>query len=367
MSDISRREFMLAASQATALAGAAVSLEASAAGVADVKMAFDPAIHVHPELRASVPELQKVMQQMGSPTLEGLPAARKAQPEPPLLPQPAWTERTIVGPRNSRLRIYIVNAGTGQQLRPAILHTHGGGFISGSARFSLPMVQAIAAAIDCVVVSVDYRLAPETPFPGALEDNYAALKWLYENAVELGVDRSRIAVLGESAGGGHAAMLALAARDRGEVPLVFLALIYPMLDDRTGSTRPVPPHIGTLLWTAELNRFGWTSLLGVRAGSDRVPVGAVPARVENLRGLPPTFIGVGSIDLFVREDIEYAQRLIDAAVPVELQVVPGAYHAFEAIVPTANVSKQFTAAINAALARALATQSSSSSNPQYRY
>lgn len=354
MTEITRRELMRAASRVAALAAAAVSIEARSAAVANANLAFDPAVHVHPELRASVPELQRMMQQQGSPTLEGLAAARKAQPEPPLLPQPAWTERIIAGPQDSRLRIYIVNAGTGQQLRPAILHTHGGGFISGSARFSLPMMQAIAAATHSVVVSVDYRLAPETKFPGALEDNYAGLKWLYQNAAELGVDRSRIALLGESAGAGHATMLAIAARDRGEVPLVFQALIYPMLDDRTASTRPVPPHIGTLLWTPELNRFGWSCLLGVRAGSSRVPAGAVPARVENLRGLPPTFIGVGSIDLFVREDVEYAQRLIDAAVPVELQVVPGAYHAFEVIVPTANVSKQFTAAINAALVRAFA-------------
>lgn len=222
------------------------------------------------------------------------------------------------------------------------------------------MVQEIAAAVDCVVVSVDYRLTPETPFPGSLEDNYAGLKWLYENSAELGVDRSKIAVLGESAGGGHAAMLAVAARDRGEVPVAFQCLIYPMLDDRTGSTRPVPSHIGTLLWTSELNRFGWTALLGVRAGSSRVLNGAVPARIENLRGLPPTFIGVGSIDLFVREDIEYAQRLIDAGVPTVLQVVPGAYHAFEVIVPAASASKQFKATINAALVNAFQQSSAQS-------
>lgn len=246
---------MLAASQGAGLAGAGISLEASAAGVTNENVAFDPAVHVHPELRASVPELQRMMQQYGPPSIEGLAVARKAQPEPPLLPQPAWTERIIAGPKGSRLRVCIVNAGARDPLRPAILHTHGGGFISGSARFSLPMVQSIAAAMDCVVVSVDYRLAPETPFPGSLEDNYAGLKWLYDNAAELGVDRSRIAVLGESAGGGHAAMLAIAARDRGEVPLIFQSLIYPMLDDRTGSARRVPPHIGTLLWTEELSRL----------------------------------------------------------------------------------------------------------------
>jgi acetyl esterase/lipase len=229
---------------------------------------------------------------------------------------------------------------------------HGGGFVMGSAKGSLHVAQDLALSLDCVIVTVDYRLAPETPFPGSLEDNYAALKWLYSSAAELGVDRSRIAVMGESAGGGHAAMLAIAARDRGEVPLAFQALVYPMLDDRTGSTRDVPPHVGTLIWTPQSNRFGWSSLLGVPAGSRRIPYGAVPARVENLRNLPPAFIGVGSIDLFVEEDIAYAGRLIGAGVATELNVVPRAYHGFEVAVPKAGVSVRFKAALNGALARA---------------
>src|SRR4029077_17645569 len=145
--------------------------------------------------------------------------------------------------------------------------------------------QRTAQSCNCVVVSVEYRLAPETPFPGALEDNYTALRWLYANAETLGVDRNRIAIGGESAGGGHAAALAIAARDRKEVPVIFQLLIYPMLDDRTGSSRPVPPHIGEFIWTAQSNVFGWSSLLGVPAGSAKVPAGAVPARVEDLSGL----------------------------------------------------------------------------------
>jgi acetyl esterase/lipase len=158
--------------------------------------------------------------------------------------------------------------------------------------------------------------------------------------------------MGESAGGGHAAMLAIAARDRGEVPLVYQALIYPMLDDRTGSTRKPPPYIGAVFWTPEENRFGWTSLLGVPAGSARVPNGAVPARIRDLRGLPPAFIGVGSIDLFVDEDIDYARRLIDAGVPTELNVVPGAFHGFDNLGMT-SIAKQFKSALIAALASAL--------------
>src|SRR5205085_5133527 len=148
---------------------------------------------------------------------------------------------------------------------------------------------------------------PATKFPGSLEDNYAGLKWLFQNAGELGVDTKRIAVMGESAGGGHAAMLAIAARDRGEVPVMYQALIYPMLDDRTGSTRKVPPHIGTIGWTAEQNRNGWTSLLGVPAGAAKVPDGSVPSRLDDVRGLPPAYIGVGAIDRFVEADITYAR------------------------------------------------------------
>src|SRR5207302_7809118 len=154
-------------------------------------------------------------------------------------------------------------------------------------------------------------------------------------AAELGVDRSRIAVMGESAGGGHAAMLAIAARDRGEIPLAYQALIYPMLDDRTGSSRKTPPYQGAVIWTPQKNRFGWSSLLGAPAGSAQAPYGAVPARVENLRGLPPAYIGVGSIDLFIDEDVEYARRLIDAGVLVTLNVVPGGFHGFDGVPGTA--------------------------------
>jgi acetyl esterase/lipase len=204
------------------------------------------------------------------------------------------------------------------------------------------------------VVSIDYRLAPETRFPGSLEDNYAALKWLHSNAQSLGVDPTRVAVMGESAGGGHAAMLAIAARDRGEIPLLFQLLIYPMLDDRTGSTREVPRHIGAFIWTPDANRFGWSSLLGMPAGSGSVPEGSVPARARDLKGLPPTYIGVGSLDLFVNEDIEFAGRLIDAGVPTELDVVPGAYHGFFFLVPNAAVSRRFSDSYNAALAKAFA-------------
>ena len=251
------------------------------------------------------------------------------------------------------MHVYVINAGDASGgPRAAIVHIHGGGFITGDAKSAIRSLQETALALNCVIVTVDYRLAPETRFPGSLEDNYAALKWLYANASELGVDRNRIAVMGESAGGGHAAMLAIAARDRGEVPLIYQALIYPMLDDRTGSTRKMPPYMGMVIWSADDNRYGWTSLLGVPAGSRKVPYGSVPARVENLNGLPPAFIGVGSIDLFADEDVEYARRLLNAGISTELHVVPGAFHAFD-IMPGGRVSSQFRDALMNALQEAL--------------
>ncbi|MBX3484709.1 alpha/beta hydrolase [Phenylobacterium sp.] len=265
---------------------------------------------------------------------------------------PSVVERIVPGPAGAPdVRVFVVNGGgTG---KPAILHTHGGGFVTGSARSGLRTLQDIARSLGCVIVTVDYRLAPETRFPGALEDNYAALRWVQRNAAELGVDPRRLAVMGESAGGGHAAMLAIAARQRGEVPLVFQALTYPMLDDRTGSTQPTAPHIGRILWRAADNRFGWTSLLGVPAGSARVPPGSVPARVRDLGGLPPAFIAVGAIDLFVDEDIAYARRLIAAGVPTELHVYPGAFHGFN-VAPTP-MGRRYNAALLAALGNAFAT------------
>ena len=162
--------------------------------------------------------------------------------------------------------------------------------------------------------------------------------------------------MGDSAGGGHAAILAITARDRGEVPLAFQCLIHPMLDDRTGTTRKVPAHVGKLIWTAEGNRFGWESFLGMAPGRPSVPQEAVPARVENLAGLPPAFIGVGTLDLFVDEDIDYAQRLNAAGVPAELIVVPGAFHGFDGM--PSKIGQWFNAAKLDALRRGLGLRAS---------
>lgn len=261
--------------------------------------------------------------------------------------------RLIPGPAGSpEVTVFVINAGSRGARRPAILHLHGGGYVFGSALAAVPSLKQLADELDCVAVTVDYRLAPETPFPGSLEDNYAALSWLWNCADQLGVDTRRVVLMGESAGGGHAAMLAIAARDRREFHPRAQVLVYPMLDDRTGSSRAVPAHIGTYIWTRHSNQFGWSSLLGQPAGAGKVPYGAVPARLADLSALPPTFIAVGSIDLFVQEDIDYATRLLAAAVPVELLVVPGGYHGFDIVAPNAALTRQFQAARRSALQRA---------------
>jgi acetyl esterase/lipase len=275
---------------------------------------------------------------------------------PPLpAPAPQPVERHIPGPPGAPdVRLWIVDPAPSEKSKPALLHMHGGGFMMTDPTL-MPHLQEIATDCHCVVVSVDYRLAPETRYPGSLEDNYTALKWVHAHADELGIDRFRIAVGGESAGGGHAASLAIHARDRREVPILFQLLTYPELDDRTGSTHPASPAVGHFIWTASANRLAWGSLLGVPAGSSTVPVGAVPARVANVDGLPPAWIGVGSIDLFVEEDMDYAHRLIHAGIPTELLVIPGAFHGFDSLVPDAECSRQFSASWKSALRKAFAT------------
>jgi len=309
---------------------------------------------VAPELRPGARQFLQATANSPPLNQESLADFRKMKWDAgPRLPEIPVEMRKIPGPAGApELGIVIINAQPGKSL-PGILHTHGGGYVLGDAASNAVPLQHLAQALDCVIVSVEYRLAPETTWQGSIEDNYTGLKWLHDHAAELGVDPDRIAVMGESAGGGHAALLALAARDRGEVPILLQVLIYPMLDDRTGSSRAVPESIGKLVWTAASNRFGWASFLGQAPGTDSVPSAAVPARREDLAGLPPAFIGVGGIDLFVDEDIEYARRLTDAGVPTELVVVPGAFHGFDGIGADTVLAKQFNEAKIAALRRAL--------------
>lgn len=247
-------------------------------------------------------------------------------------PALAVSERFIPGPEGAPdVRVLVSLPTSLPEGVPALLWLHGGGYIMGSADAEDLMVKSIVSAIGCAAVSVDYRLAPETPHPGPVEDCYAALKWLSTHADELGIDPLRIAVGGSSAGGGLAAALALLARDRGEIPLMFQILLAPMLDDRTCTLAKPHPYTGEFIWTPEANRFGWTSLLGQEPGGPAVSPYAAAARAEHLEGLPAAFINVGALDLFLEEDLEYARRLMRAGVPTELHVYPGAYHGFRMV------------------------------------
>jgi triacylglycerol lipase len=255
-----------------------------------------------------------------------------------LVPPPPFpvSEAFAPVPDAPDVRLVIMNPPSTATNRGAILHIHGGGMVVGTADRAVADKPQLALEHDCVVVSVDYRLAPETPFPGPQEDNYAALLWLVDNAASLGVDPARIVVMGESAGGGLAASLALMTRDRGGPALAGQVLIYPMLDWRTGSAAcPYGNrHTGEWVWTREKNRFGWDALRGDYQPVDERKAWFSPALADDLAGLAPAYIGTGALDLFLDEDLAFARRLIDCGVPTELHVYPGAIHAFEMIPDT---------------------------------
>ena len=289
-------------------------------------------------------------QEMLAPTramMATMIAARGAVEHPDVLS----VEQRITGPDGNEILLMIHTPRGVSGPLPAVLHMHGGGYVIGSAPMSAMSNQRTAVDAECVVVSVDYRLAPETRHPGPVEDCWAGLRWLHDQAGDLGVDPARIAVRGESAGGGLAAALALLARDRGGAPIVHQHLIYPMIDDRTGDGDR-HPFTGEFVWTPESNRFGWASLLGPEAGGETVADYGAASRAEDLSGLPPTYLAVGALDLFVEEDIDFARRLIRAGVPTELHVYPGAFHGFD-IAVDATVTKTAYRTSLAALRRAL--------------
>ena len=230
---------------------------------------------------------------------------------------------------------------TGEPPGSAVLYLHGGGMI-----FSLdhlgPMYELAArryvSESGVPLLLVDYRVAPEHPHPTPVEDCYAALEWLAANGHMLGLDPDRIAVMGDSAGGGLAAGVCLMARDRNGPAVAQQLLIYPMLDDRPAASAAAP--LRHLTWTYDDNLTGWGALLGDDAGGEDVSAYAAPARATDLAGLPDTYIDVGDLDIFRDEDIAYARRLSDAGVPTEFHLHPGCPHAFEALADSADVSKR---------------------------
>jgi acetyl esterase/lipase len=234
------------------------------------------------------------------------------------------------------VRVYRPAEATGAL--PCMYSIHGGGYVIGTYEMEDDRFEIWCRRFNCVGVSVEYRLAPEHPYPTPLEDCYRGLAWIYRNAAELGIDPDHIGIGGVSAGGGLAAALALLARDRGEVPLKFQLLDCPMLDDRqhTASSQ----LDGLPIWSRESNEFGWRSYLGSRYGTDDIDAYAVPARATDLGGLPPALVCVGAMDGFRDEDIDYALRLNQAGVPAELHVYPGAPHGVM-MFATTSVARQY--------------------------
>jgi acetyl esterase/lipase len=312
------------------------------------------------------PELAVPLQQMpagpaGLLDFADMPAsrARMAGRRPILPPNEgvAAEDRKVPGPDGApelTLRIYRAKAAPTSSTRlPAVYWIHGGGMVMGGLDGDNVRLSEFVEQLGCVAVSVDYRLAPENPHPAPVEDCYAGLLWTAAHADELGIDPARIVIGGASAGAGLAAATTLLVRDKGGPAPIFQLLIYPMLDDR--NITPSSHEISDVgIWDRATNIGGWRALLGEQAGAADVSPYAAPARATDLTKLPPAYIDVGTADLFRDEDIDYALRLMQAGVPTELHIYPGAFHGFEGFAPGASLTLAARSLRFAALKRALA-------------
>ena len=285
----------------------------------------------------------------------GLAVGRKlmaARPPGPIA-EGVDVRHDVVPADEGRPEVPLVIYETADRVQPApvLLWMHGGGLVMGTPETSQELCSRFAAELGVIVVGIDYRLAPEDRFPAALDDCAAALSWVHDRAADLGADPDRIAVGGDSAGGGLAACLAHRAHDDGGPAICFQLLQYPMLDDRTVSD----DGGAALVWSAGSNRYAWSAYLGYPAGQQDPPPYAAAARREELGGLPSAWIGIGELDLFHDEAVDYAERLRAAGVHVDLHVEPGMYHAAEIFAPDAESMRAFRARMVAALGAAVAS------------
>ena len=283
------------------------------------------------------PQLLSILKQMPSleTSVDTLPGMREAMSNWKLTAPDATDvrreEQLIEASDGRRIQILVytppLTTPTG-----GLLWIHGGGMVMGTPEINDAPNRYLAQRAGCVIVALAYRLAPEEPYPAALDDCYEVLHWIHRKANALHIPADRIAVAGESGGGALCAALSLLARDRGDAPLSAQFLMFPMLDHRTGTMAdPTPmPFSGEFVWHRSSNRFCWEAVLGKTLTSLEVPAYASPARAENLSGLPPTFLSVGDVDLFIGEDLRFAQQLIRDGVSTELHVYPGAAHGFTA-------------------------------------
>lgn len=262
---------------------------------------------------------------------------RRLAPRPGDLGEGVEAEEFVVSPTTS-LRILRPTGSTAPA--PALLWVHGGGHLIGTPEQDDAANAALVRELGIVVAAVRYRLGADAPAPASVDDCSAALAHLLSHGAALGVDPARIAVGGASAGGGIAAAVVLRAHDEGVGPVTFQLLVYPMLDDRTVE-RHDRRRLPVRMWSRRNNRLGWSTYLGVAPGSPGVPAYAAPARRADLTGLPPTWIGVGTLDLFHDEDLEYARRLEAAGVPTRVVTIPGAFHGFDQVFPRTAVVRDF--------------------------
>jgi acetyl esterase/lipase len=253
-------------------------------------------------------------------------------------------------PTKIRLRIYKSKLAATQT--PVLIWLHGGGFVMGRPEQDDVSCCLYVRELGITVVSVDYRCAPKHPFPIGLEDCFSALNWVVSHSQRLGIDSKRIAIGGASAGGGLAAALIQLAHDRQKINPIFQLLVYPMLDDRTAIRADVDDR-NNITWNQKSNRFGWESYLGKRCGSEDVPIYCVPARRTDLAGLPPAWIGVGTVDIFYDEDVAYARRLNACGVKCEIYEAQGAFHGFDVFDPQLPIVKDFRKAQISALKKYL--------------
>ncbi|BCX78971.1 alpha/beta hydrolase [Campylobacter sp. 19-13652] len=244
----------------------------------------------------------------------------------------------LAGAPDVSLYFYLPSAKSDKPL-PAIFFIHGGGYLVGSALSGGDAFYALANSVNAVIISLEYRLSTTAPFPAQLDDAYAGLSYVFTHAALLGIDSSRIAIMGESAGGNLAAALALYARDMGEFSPLAQILIYPMLDYTTAA--PKSPLAGEFIWTAGSNRFAWEVLKGGKNLSQKELGYFSPSYASDLHGLPRALIMVGGLDLFADEDIEYARRLLASGVQTQLFVLPNFLHAYEHIMPNSPLSAEF--------------------------
>ncbi|MEO3824041.1 alpha/beta hydrolase [Actinomadura sp. B10D3] len=307
--------------------------------------------NLDPELREALtrsPLIRVDYTRLSPDELRDLRELRKKASAPPS-PDVRVQDKVVPG---SGVRVRIYRPPAAAPRAPCLYWIHGGGMFLGSPESDDARVSRYVAGTGAVAVSVDYRLAPEHPHPTPVEDCYAGLVWTWENAASLGIDPSRLAVGGMSAGGGLAAGTALLARDRGGPPLAFQMLLCPMLDDRD-TTLSSEAFTEAITWPRAFNVFGWSALLGADAGGPDVPVYAAPARATDLSGLPPAYLDVGELEVFRDECADYAMRLVRSGVSVEFHLWPGAFHGFDdAPLPATGLVRRARAEQIAALRRA---------------